>query len=722
MSCISSVSLIEPTGRLGLNSRGGQQLAQKSGSSRSDLLPCRSAVILLLHNRYRVPGRRGARGRGPRVADPRAPRRGRRGARARLGGARRSARPRAGLLRGGLAPEEVARRGAPHRRARRPRPQRQPDARLARARRRPRGRRARRAAPPQLPARVRGRHLLHARRGLHALPRAQHAARACGSTAAAARGPSRPPTPPRSRCGRGGSPRRPTASSCRARSRCGGCGSSARRSTTARACCGRSSASSPTRSRAAAGRHVLYAGRLSHEKGVADADRRLPRRRAAARRGRRRARGAPSCARSPPAPTCASPAASAPQTLADAAPRRRASRSCPRATPRSSRSPRSRRWPPGVPVVAARSGGLAELVPDEGLYPPGDVAALAARARRAVGRRGGGRARARRRARALRARGGRARARRGLRLGFSADARARHRRSRLHRLQPRRRPARARRRGERRRRPLDRAAARTSTARRRRLHEASITDGARDGRAAAPRSGPRPSSTSPRRSTSAARSPTRRSTPRSTSAAPPSMLEAARAAGTRRFVLASTGGAIYGDTRPPADARGRPAAPISPYGASQGRRRDLPRRSTRRLHGLSTRRAALRQRLRPAPGPARRGRRDRDLLPRRREQAAGCACSATGARRATSSTSATSRRRCSPRRSRDVTGAYNIGTGRGDERARARRAARARADLRARAARRDPALVPGRRARRARRWAGRRGRRSATGSQRTLRA
>ena len=33
----------------------------------------------------------------------------------------------------------------------------------------------------------------------------------------------------------------------------------------------------------------------------------------------------------------------------------------------------------GLPVVAARSGGLAEIVPEEGLYPPGDVAALAER-------------------------------------------------------------------------------------------------------------------------------------------------------------------------------------------------------------------------------------------------------------------------------------------------------------------------------------------------------
>jgi glycosyltransferase involved in cell wall biosynthesis len=33
----------------------------------------------------------------------------------------------------------------------------------------------------------------------------------------------------------------------------------------------------------------------------------------------------------------------------------------------------------GLPVAAARSGGLAEIVPPAGLYPPGDVAALAAR-------------------------------------------------------------------------------------------------------------------------------------------------------------------------------------------------------------------------------------------------------------------------------------------------------------------------------------------------------
>jgi glycosyltransferase involved in cell wall biosynthesis len=35
----------------------------------------------------------------------------------------------------------------------------------------------------------------------------------------------------------------------------------------------------------------------------------------------------------------------------------------------------------GLPVVAARSGGLAEIVPEEGLYPPGDAVALCERVR-----------------------------------------------------------------------------------------------------------------------------------------------------------------------------------------------------------------------------------------------------------------------------------------------------------------------------------------------------
>jgi glycosyltransferase involved in cell wall biosynthesis len=33
----------------------------------------------------------------------------------------------------------------------------------------------------------------------------------------------------------------------------------------------------------------------------------------------------------------------------------------------------------GLPTVAARSGGLADAVPEEGLYTPGDIEALARR-------------------------------------------------------------------------------------------------------------------------------------------------------------------------------------------------------------------------------------------------------------------------------------------------------------------------------------------------------
>jgi UDP-glucose 4-epimerase len=64
------------------------------------------------------------------------------------------------------------------------------------------------------------------------------------------------------------------------------------------------------------------------------------------------------------------------------------------------------------------------------------------------------------------------------------------------------------------------------------------------------------------------------------------LLEAARSSGVRRFVYASTGGAIYGDGEPPfpEDA---PIRPLSPYGqakyAAEGYC-DL----YRRLHGVST--------------------------------------------------------------------------------------------------------------------------------------
>ncbi len=65
------------------------------------------------------------------------------------------------------------------------------------------------------------------------------------------------------------------------------------------------------------------------------------------------------------------------------------------------------------------------------------------------------------------------------------------------------------------------------------------------------------------------------------------MLEAARAAGTRRFLLASTGGAVYGDCDRLPTPEDAPAAPISPYGASKAAA-ETYLALYHRLHGLST--------------------------------------------------------------------------------------------------------------------------------------
>jgi UDP-glucose 4-epimerase len=65
------------------------------------------------------------------------------------------------------------------------------------------------------------------------------------------------------------------------------------------------------------------------------------------------------------------------------------------------------------------------------------------------------------------------------------------------------------------------------------------------------------------------------------------VLEAARAAGVRRLLLASTGGAIYGDCDRLPTPEDAPAAPISPYGASKAAA-ETYLALYRRLHGLST--------------------------------------------------------------------------------------------------------------------------------------
>ena len=87
------------------------------------------------------------------------------------------------------------------------------------------------------------------------------------------------------------------------------------------------------------------------------------------------------------------------------------------------------------------------------------------------------------------------------------------------------------------------------------------------------------------------------------------------ATGSRRFVFVSTGGAIYGEGEGqelplPESA---PIAPLAPYGQSKFAAEGYLA-LYERLYGLSGVSLPARQRLRAAPGPARRGGRDRDLL------------------------------------------------------------------------------------------------------------
>jgi glycosyltransferase involved in cell wall biosynthesis len=136
-------------------------------------------------------------------------------------------------------------------------------------------------------------------------------------------------------------------------------------------------------SRAAAGRHVLYAGRLSHEKGVADAvtacrDAGLPL--VVAGDGPQaedlRALAAGADVRFT-GRVGAEELAELRRDSAVAVIPSRYAEILPLAALEAMAA--------GLPVVAARSGGLAELAPEEGLYPAGDAGALATRARRLWG-------------------------------------------------------------------------------------------------------------------------------------------------------------------------------------------------------------------------------------------------------------------------------------------------------------------------------------------------
>ena len=199
----------------------------------SRTLASHARVILFLHNRYRTTG-----GEERVVEDLALARRASTSARrpSCSSATRRDARPRAraarGLLRGGLRPEEVAaavrRTGARVVHAH----NLHPALRLARAGGGARGGRARRAAPAQLPARLRGRHVLHAA--------ARTARAATGRNTLPGRAPELPRHRPRggrlrrrrSRCGSGGWSAQADAVVVPQRvRRASGCASWARRST-----------------------------------------------------------------------------------------------------------------------------------------------------------------------------------------------------------------------------------------------------------------------------------------------------------------------------------------------------------------------------------------------------------------------------------------------------------------------------------------------------------
>jgi glycosyltransferase involved in cell wall biosynthesis len=132
------------------------------------------------------------------------------------------------------------------------------------------------------------------------------------------------------------------------------------------------------RSRAAGGEHALYAGRLSEEKGAADAI-------AACRLA-----GVPLVVAGDGPQAAALRAAAGPDV-------RFTGRVDPAALARQRAGAALALVPSryeeilplaaleamaaGLPVVASSAGGLAELVPDRGLHPPGDVAAMADRIR-----------------------------------------------------------------------------------------------------------------------------------------------------------------------------------------------------------------------------------------------------------------------------------------------------------------------------------------------------
>ena len=174
----------------------------------------------------------------------------------------------------------------------------------------------------------------------------------------------------------------------------------------------------------------------------------------------------------------------------------------------------------------------------------------------------------------------------------------------------------------------------------------------------------RSSSTSPPRSTCGAPSPIRSSTSASTSRGRSTCSRRRGSTQARRFVLASTGGAIYGEGAGRAlpldeSVRVQAGCPLRPEQV-RGRGISVPlRASLRPLHGGAAARATSTGRGRIRSGRPAWWRSSAG----RCSAAAPRGCSATGARRATTSTSATSSRRSWRRPTSEANGTYNIGTG-----------------------------------------------------------
>ncbi len=343
---------------------------------------------------------------------------------ARLGRARLAARAALGLLRGGLAPGEVAARRAADRRARRARPQPAPDARLARAGRRARGGRARWCCTCTSTGSCARSGVCFTRGArVHALPRAQHAPRACacncrGSVARGGRLRRR-----RWRCGSGGWCAQAdvvVVPSAFARERLRALGAPLPwERVHVLAPPVRTPAPAAAR-RAAGSAGSLRAGRLAagSREGRRRRDRRLPRGGGAAggRRRRPRARAVCEARRAGTRDGALRWARRRRASSRGCAPARR-SRWCRRARPRRSGWRRPRRWPPALPVRRrAASGACPSWSRRTGSSPPGDAARWPRRSRAWPATRGaasaGGSA-----CGAVRSGSGRGRSRGGLRAG-----------------------------------------------------------------------------------------------------------------------------------------------------------------------------------------------------------------------------------------------------------------------------------------------------------------